>query len=61
MSQAFSDRLRPFDATPSPDEEHDLILELADKIESLPPHDRRWVLRRMDDGAARAKTARFPD
>ena len=61
MNQALSDLLRPFDPTRSRDEEQDLILELADKIETLPPHERRWVLRRMDAGHTHPRTARFSD
>jgi hypothetical protein len=61
MNQTLSNRLRPFDPTPSPAKVDDLILELADKIETLPPHERRWILRRIDDGHARPRTARFPD
>lgn len=35
-------------AAPSSGQEDELFYELADKIETLPPDERRWILRRFD-------------
>ena len=42
------DHRSPNNGHSSPCEEDDLFDELADKIATLPPDERRWLLRRLD-------------
>jgi DNA-directed RNA polymerase specialized sigma24 family protein len=62
MNLTFPDQLRQsphsFAVNPSSNEDRELILELADKIESLPPDERRWVLKRLDGGTSYRRNAR---